>query len=94
VPSLISKCPASVSAFLTLGSLKVPLLFSSAQLKEHRITTPAEDLRSVAQNVIADPRYGFIILASTVEAGPVGIAYASCLLSLEHGGTSGWLEEL
>ena len=66
----------------------------SAQLQEHGITTPADALRSVAQSVVADPRYGFIVLASTVEAGPVGVAYASCLLSLEHGGISGWLEEL
>ena len=63
-----------------------------AQLKEHGITTPADNVRLVTQNIVADPRYGFIVLASTVEAGPVGIAYASCLLSLEHGGISGWLE--
>src|SRR5215831_7885110 len=85
-------CP-SIS-LLNAGQLESAVALFSAQLKEHRITTPAEDLRSVAQNVVADPRYGFIVLASTVEAGPVGIAYASCLLSLEHGGTSGWLEEL
>jgi GNAT superfamily N-acetyltransferase len=66
----------------------------NAQLKEHGITTPADDLRSAVENVVADPRYGFVVLASTIEAGPIGIAYASCLLSLEHGGISGWLEEL
>ena len=85
-------CP-SIS-LLNAGQLESAVALFSAQLKEHGITRPAEDLRSVAQNVVADPRYGFIVLASTVEAGPVGIAYASCLLSLEHGGTSGWLEEL
>jgi GNAT superfamily N-acetyltransferase len=33
-------------------------------------------------------------VASAVDGNPVGVAYASCLLSLEHGGFSGWLEEL
>ena len=81
-------------SLLDARQLDCAVALFSAQLKEHGITTPADDLRSVAQSVVADPRYGFIVLASTVEAGPVGIAYASCLLSLEHGGISGWLEEL
>jgi GNAT superfamily N-acetyltransferase len=85
-------CPCI--SFLEPQQLDSAITLFSAQLKEHGIMTPADDLRSVAQRVVADPSYGFILLASTVEAGAVGIAYASCLLSLEHGGISGWLEEL
>jgi GNAT superfamily N-acetyltransferase len=86
--------PCPCISLLDARQLDCAVALFSAQLKEHGITTPADDLRSVTQSVVADPRYGFIVLASTVEAGPVGIAYASCLLSLEHGGISGWLEEL
>jgi GNAT superfamily N-acetyltransferase len=86
--------PCSCISFLEPEQLDSAVALFSAQLKEHGITTPADDLRSVAERVVADPRYGFILLASTVEASAVGVAYASCLLSLEHGGTSGWLEEL
>jgi len=65
-----------------------------AQLQEHGILTSVNDLRTVAQAVVSEPRYGFILVAYLGDGSPVGVAYASCLLSLEHGGTSGWLEEL
>ena len=89
----------SYMAFPSISLLEARQLDSavalfSAQLKEHGITTRTEDLRSAVQSVAADGRYGFIVVASTADAGPIGIAYASCLLSLEHGGVSGWLEEL
>ena len=65
-----------------------------AQLREHEITTSRDDLRAVAQNVIADRRHGFMLVARAPDGGPIGAAYASSLLSLEHGGASGWIEEL
>jgi len=65
-----------------------------AQLLEHDIVTGRDDLKSAVQTLVADPRYGFMLVASDVDGEPVGAAYASCLLSLEHGGISGWLEEL
>jgi GNAT superfamily N-acetyltransferase len=65
-----------------------------AQLLEHGIVTGRDDLKSAVQTVVAEPRYGFMLVASGVDGEPVGVAYASCLLSLEHGGISGWLEEL
>jgi ribosomal protein S18 acetylase RimI-like enzyme len=65
-----------------------------AQLKEHGITTSSDDLRKVAQTIIADRRYGFVLVASAPDGNPIGVAYASSLLSLEHGGVSGWVEEL
>jgi GNAT superfamily N-acetyltransferase len=86
--------PFPCISLLDARQLDSAVALFSAQLKEHGITTRTEDLRSAVQSVAADARYGFIVVASTVEASPVGIAYASCLLSLEHGGVSGWLEEL
>lgn len=65
-----------------------------AQLREHEIVTPREELLSAIQTVIAEPRYGFIFTASGPDGEPIGVAYASSLLSFEHGGISGWLEEL
>ena len=65
-----------------------------AQLQEHGITVSRNDLRMVAQTIVADRRYGFMLLASAPEGNPIGAAYASSLLSLEHGGVSGWVEEL
>ena len=65
-----------------------------AQLREHEITTSRDDLRAVAQTVIADRRYGFMLVARAPDGSPIGVAYASSLLSLEHGGASGWIEEL
>jgi GNAT superfamily N-acetyltransferase len=65
-----------------------------AQLFEHDIVTGRDDLKSAVQTVVAEPRYGFMLVASGEDGEPVGVAYASCLLSLEHGGISGWLEEL
>ena len=38
------------------------------------------------------PEHGFVLTAYH-HGVPVGVAYAACILSLEHGGWSGWLEE-
>ena len=65
-----------------------------AQLREHRITRSTDDLRAVAQTVVTDPRYGFMLVANAPDNRPIGVAYASTILTLEHGGVSGWLEEL
>jgi ribosomal protein S18 acetylase RimI-like enzyme len=65
-----------------------------AQLREHEITRSRDDLRAVAQTVIADRRHGFMLVARAPDGSPIGAAYASSLLSLEHGGPSGWIEEL
>jgi GNAT superfamily N-acetyltransferase len=65
-----------------------------AQLRDHQITQSTDDIRAAIRTVIRDPRYGFVLVASATDVGPVGVAYASSLLSLEHGGVSGWLEEV
>jgi GNAT superfamily N-acetyltransferase len=64
------------------------------QLREHQITVSTKSLREAVSIVVDNPRYGFILLAMAQDGAAVGVAYASSLLSLEHGGLSGWLEEL
>jgi GNAT superfamily N-acetyltransferase len=75
----------------TLDAVIDPL---DAQLREHEITRSRDDLYAVAQTVIADGRHGFILVARAPDGSPIGVAYASSVLSLEHGGHGGWIEEL
>jgi GNAT superfamily N-acetyltransferase len=63
-----------------------------AQLREHGISASIESLLAVMRAVLAHPSHGFALFAS-FDGVPIGVAYAACLLSLEHGGYSGWLEE-
>jgi GNAT superfamily N-acetyltransferase len=60
---------------------------------EHQIATTAATVRRVVGLIAADPRVGFILVAWHGST-PVGVAYASAIVSIEHGGASGWLEEL
>jgi GNAT superfamily N-acetyltransferase len=85
--------PTSIS-LLDAWRLDAAVKLFDSQLQEHGITTPVDDLRAVIRTVVAEPRYGFILVATADDGTPVGVAYASSLLSLEHGGVSGWLEEL
>jgi ribosomal protein S18 acetylase RimI-like enzyme len=65
-----------------------------AQLEEHKIETRTESLRQVIESIVADDRYGFILVAVTGNGKLVGLAFGSAFLGVEHGGPSGWLEEL
>jgi len=65
-----------------------------AQLKEHHIEIGLRQIRGVIEQVIADERRGFILVATTAAGEVVGAAFASAFLGMEHGGQSGWLEEL
>jgi ribosomal protein S18 acetylase RimI-like enzyme len=65
-----------------------------SQMREHDIVISRADLLAATRQLIYDRRYGFMLIATTSTEGPIGVACASSLLSLEHGGISGWLEEL
>jgi GNAT superfamily N-acetyltransferase len=65
-----------------------------AQLKEHHIEIGLEQVRGVIEQIIADDRRGFILAATNAQGEVVGAAFASAFLGMEHGGLSGWLEEL
>lgn len=63
------------------------------QLREHKIKAEASRVRAVLEKIVTDERYGFVLVAT--EAGKlVGVALGCAYLGVEHGGVSGWLEEL
>ncbi|MGF1569951.1 MAG: GNAT family N-acetyltransferase [Nodosilinea sp.] len=64
-----------------------------AQLLEHGIHSSVDALMDTCQLIHNHSEYGFILVA-TRDGLIVGVAYASSVLSLEHGGWSGWLDEL
>jgi ribosomal protein S18 acetylase RimI-like enzyme len=64
------------------------------QLEEHHIETKSERLRQVIEKIISHERHGFILAAAIDSGKLVGVTYGGAYLGLEHGGESGWLEEL
>lgn len=64
-----------------------------AQLREHGISARRTTLQQSLQTIAANPRLGFILIAK-VDRQVVGVAYAAAIVSLEHSGPSGWLEEM
>lgn len=68
------------------------VLLFQAQLREHQILSSPEVLAAVLKILSGQPESGFILIARHDDA-VVGTAYAARILSLEHGGWSGWLEE-
>jgi len=64
-----------------------------AQYQEHNIQRTAAEVEEVLRIMEQKPEFGFALVASEGEK-LVGVAYAPCILSLEHGGFSGWLEDI
>lgn len=64
-----------------------------AQLREHAIGTPADDVVGVTRRLLRRPHRARFLLAS--EAGvAVGVAALSFVWPIEHGRRAAWLEEL
>jgi GNAT superfamily N-acetyltransferase len=63
------------------------------QLGEHGVDASAERLSRILEKVVADETRGFLLLARD-DRGIVGVAYVAMILSAEHCGLVGWLEEL
>jgi ribosomal protein S18 acetylase RimI-like enzyme len=85
---------APVVSQIRPGQVEAALGLFVRQMEEHGIKADAGRMRGILHRVIADERHGFILVA-TVECGlVVGVAFGSAFLGLEHGGESGWLEEL
>jgi ribosomal protein S18 acetylase RimI-like enzyme len=65
----------------------------AAQVTEHRIQPNPEALERLVTQVLEEEQQGFLTVA---RAGNelVGVAYVAIILSMEHGGRAGWLEEL
>jgi GNAT superfamily N-acetyltransferase len=64
------------------------------QLREHGMKTGLDTVRSVIEQIVKDDRLGFVLVALEKNQRPVGIALGCAFLGIEHGGTSGWVEEL
>lgn len=64
------------------------------QLEDHGIAVNADDSSAVLKRIIAEPRHGFVLAATAPDGTVVGVALCSSFLGVEHGGESGWLEEL
>ena len=63
------------------------------QMHEHRIDRQPDEMREVVRRVQEHPDWGFI-LAAKVSGRVAGVAYVAAILSAEHGGMAGYLEEL
>jgi hypothetical protein len=63
------------------------------QLEEHGIKASMERLVGVLEEVAADTRRGFLMLARE-NGRVVGVAYVALIMSAEHCGPVAWLEEL
>jgi ribosomal protein S18 acetylase RimI-like enzyme len=64
------------------------------QLGEHRVKTDLSNVRSVIERIVKDDRLGFVLVALERNQRPVGVALGCAFLGIEHGGISGWIEEL
>jgi len=64
------------------------------QLREHRLKTGLDNVRSVVEQIVNDSRLGFVLVAIAKNKRLVGIALGCAFLGIEHGVSSGWIEEL
>ncbi|WP_041285935.1 GNAT family N-acetyltransferase [Desulfomonile tiedjei] len=64
-----------------------------AQIREHRIQHDAQSISKVVARILSDERFGFFLLAR-IDGQVIGIAYLATILSIEHAGPVGWLEEI
>jgi GNAT superfamily N-acetyltransferase len=90
---VVSEPPLPAIRFLRSDDIEAIVALESAQLEEHGIPHDTARIRMVVRELVISTHGGFILLAE-VGREAIGFAYAACLLSLEHGAPSGWLEEL
>lgn len=64
-----------------------------AQMREHRIEAPPAAMERVVAELAASGTHGFILVAHA-DGEVAGVAYLATMLSMEHCGHIGWLEEL
>ena len=77
----------------TLGDCAECTRLLVEQLREHDISVSAEPLQRVLEEAVADERRGFLLMARD-DGKTAGVAYVTTILSAEHCGLAGWLEEL
>jgi ribosomal protein S18 acetylase RimI-like enzyme len=64
------------------------------QLREHGLKTDLGNVRSVIERIVKDGRRGFVLVVLEKNERPIAVALGCAFLGIEHGGTSGWIEEL
>lgn len=77
---------------LAAGHIASVAVLFEMQLAEHEVQR-SQELVSGLTTLLKEPAQGFVLLA-VADDQPIGVAYAARILSLEHGGWSGWLDEL
>ena len=78
---------------LEAGQIAAVAALLEMQLAEHDVRRSRDELVSGLTTLLAEPEQGFVLSALS-DGQPVGVAYVARILSLEHGGWSGWLDEL
>lgn len=78
---------------LAAGQVEAVEALFQKQLAEHNEERAQAELIAGLQTLLAQPAHGFVFVALT-NGQPIGVAYGACIHSLEHGGWSGWLDEL
>jgi GNAT superfamily N-acetyltransferase len=64
------------------------------QLREHGVKTDLGKVRSIIERIVKDDRLGFVLVALEKNERSIGVALGCAFLGIEHGGMSGWIEEL
>ena len=64
-----------------------------AQMLEHRVRSNRATLKRLVRQFLHNQRRGFALVAR-LENEVIGVAYVPIIISMEHGGPLGWLEEL
>ncbi|MGI8889783.1 MAG: GNAT family N-acetyltransferase [Chthoniobacterales bacterium] len=68
------------------------LLFEM-QLAEHEVQRSRTEIAASLATLLSAPEQGVVFVAFS-NAKALGVAFGTRILSLEHGGWSGWLDEL
>ncbi len=78
---------------LTLEQIIAVAALFEMQMAEHHVERSHAELVAGLKTVLTHTSQGFVLIALS-GSKPIGVAYGACILSLEHGGWSGWLDEL
>jgi ribosomal protein S18 acetylase RimI-like enzyme len=88
------KSPDPIISLLRAEQIDAAVKLFRAQLNEHSLPNNDDETRAVIKQLLADASRGFILAAGLPDGSVVGIALGCSYLGVEHGGLSGWIEEL
>ena len=79
---------------LKIAEISAAVDLLGCQLREHGVKTDLGKVRSVIERIVKDDRLGFVLVALEKNERPICVALGCAFLGIEHGGMSGWIEEL